>query len=145
MYLIGWRKELCRLLSTDPLGYLGRRYIKLAASVSDDFPSTATVLAYVRPLTSWSSSGSVPQSSFFVPRVANFAQLAYLSQRHFGWDTAMVHKKFEAVIWEGACLRMLSDVRFFHISEYVIDTSYFRILPGQTLTATLSYSRCHLS
>jgi Holliday junction resolvase YEN1 len=109
-FLIGWREELRVLLSTDPLGYLGRQYVKLANSIPNNFPSTSVVLSYARPVTSWSSGGPVPQPLCFPAQAANFAQLAYLCQHNFAWDTATIHKKFNAVIWEGACLRMLCDV-----------------------------------
>jgi hypothetical protein len=33
--------------------------------------------------------------------------LASFWKRRFGWSPEMVHTKFESVLWEGACLRML--------------------------------------
>ena len=90
----------------------------------DDFPSTSVILSYAQPVTSWSSGGAVPQTPFFAPRVAKFAQLAYLCQHNFTWDTALIHKKFNAVIWEGACLQMLCDVRLSFILSVLLSITF---------------------
>jgi hypothetical protein len=111
-FLISWRKKLCHALSEDPGGHLGRKYTALAHAVSDTFPNPTTLLRYTAPLTSWSDGGQEHEFSELKPKQPDIARLASLCERFFTWGTTSgILEKFDHTIWDGACLRMLTEVR----------------------------------
>ena len=111
-FLISWRAKLRHALSVDPDGHLGRKYAALANAVSDTFPNPTTLLRYTAPTTSWSDGGPGRDFSELRPRQPDIAKLASLCERFFSWGTSSgILEKFDSIIWDGACLRMLTDVR----------------------------------
>lgn len=49
-----WRDELRDVLRHDPQRHIGLKHKALADAVTDTFPSHKILLAYAKPLTSWS-------------------------------------------------------------------------------------------
>jgi Holliday junction resolvase YEN1 len=113
-FLSDWRMELQMLLHTDPDGYIGRQCKVIADNVDEAFPDPDIVLAYTHPLTSWSHGRSGTDA---IPAINNqepdLSGLASFCTRRFGWSPKKVHEKFESVVWEGACIRMLGRVTLF--------------------------------
>lgn len=113
-FLVDWRTELRTLLQTDPDGHIGQQYKSIANNVCETFPSPEVVLAYTHPLTSWSRGGSGTATVPPIPlREPDIHGLASFCTRHFGWDPDTLHTKFKRVVWEGACIKMLGQVRIF--------------------------------
>lgn len=110
-FLVTWREDLRSTLLSDPLGYLGRKYGAASKAIDSQFPDRAVLLAYIRPLTSWSQScsddgirvQSLPQGA----QQPDLGGLAAFCFRVFEWSPELVHKKFANIIWPGVCLRML--------------------------------------
>jgi hypothetical protein len=113
-FLVDWRVELQTLLRTDPDGHIGRQCKSVADNIRETFPLPHVVLAYTHPLTSWSHGGygaaTIPSIPLQEPDVRG---LASFCKRRFGWSPETVHAKFESVVWEGACLRMLGQVNIY--------------------------------
>lgn len=109
MFLDSWRCELRFELANDPKGLLGRKYPKLAASVTNIFPNSDVLRQYTSPATSWSDGGSGPPDLNLSLREPNIGALAETSERLFNWSSALL-TKFNAGLWSGVCSRMLSTV-----------------------------------
>jgi Holliday junction resolvase YEN1 len=107
-FLFGWREDLRDVLRHDPKGYIGHKCMSLATSITDTFPSTEILVAYVAPLTSWfvDHMSSIPPILF---RQADITKLAAICDRQFGWGNT-VPDRFSTCIWEGAIIRMLCQV-----------------------------------
>jgi Holliday junction resolvase YEN1 len=110
-FLVDWRTELRTLLRTDPDGHIGQQCKSLANNVCEMFPSPQVVLLYTHPFTSWSHGGS---GAAAIPpihlREPDLRGLASFCTRRFGWNPDTLHAKFRSMLWEGAYLKMLSQV-----------------------------------
>lgn len=110
LFLSGWRDEIKVTLRTDPRGLIGRRLPKLAAGISDSFPSYAVLKAYTHPLTSWSDGQrGQPMMPIRLTQL-DLRGLANLCRDKFGWGVVYIGDTFKANLWEGAFSRMLSEV-----------------------------------
>jgi len=62
-FLVDWQKELCRVLTSDPLGILQHKYCDLAHVIQGmtDFPDPVIIANYLSPLTvvRWLMQGTV--------------------------------------------------------------------------------------
>ncbi|KAF8835306.1 hypothetical protein BDN67DRAFT_1015663 [Paxillus ammoniavirescens] len=86
-FLRGWQDDLRQVLETDPGGFLGREYVKIAGAIPNSFPNYGVLQLYVSPLTT-------------------FSGMAFCEQ-HFGWKNEGIVIKLCATIWEGAALRLM--------------------------------------
>ena len=112
-FLVSWRMELDLILHTDPLGFIGHKCNAAAREINSRFPSRDILLAYVQPLTSWSPSiASVATIPTLHPRQPNLERLASFCFHRFEWSPAVIHKKFERLLWPGVTLRMLCQVSY---------------------------------
>ena len=109
--LVAWRQQLRLELENDPHGHMGRKHVKVARSVPDDFPQERVITNYVRPVTSWPvSDNAIPSASAtWVLRQPNLPQLGLLCERYFTWATgAAILQRFNSIgMWRGTCLRLL--------------------------------------
>jgi hypothetical protein len=111
-YLVSWRCRIRFELHTNQGGHLDTKKPALANKLADDFPNPRVVLAYVKPLTSLSHAGAWPvEISDIQSRLPNLMDLASFCHRKFSWDGPTIFRKFESLIWNGMCLRMLIEVR----------------------------------
>ena len=110
-FLVQWRRQLCNELRTNASGVMGRKCPKLATDIPSDFPSIDHVMAFVKPLTSYSSG-----CSFHAPSLAlkepDICHLASICAQNFSWgDADSLLTKFCKILWDGICLKMLCMVR----------------------------------
>ena len=112
-FLISWKVELDLILHMDPLGFIGHKCNAATRAINSHFPSHDALLAYVQPLTSWSPSiASVATIPTLHPQQPNLEQLASFCFHRFEWSPAVIHKKFERLLWPGVMLRMLCQVSY---------------------------------
>ncbi|KAF8440776.1 PIN domain-like protein, partial [Boletus edulis BED1] len=116
-----WRKDLRRVLTTDPEGYLGRVYPAVANSITDSFPDCDILQKYIHPITTFSShSGTQDVATTMTSQGGSgyhtrslqpsLKMLASFCKNHFGWDGDAAMAKMRATVWEGAELRLLCGV-----------------------------------
>jgi len=111
-YLNQWRDALRSELRTNSRGYLPRKQAKLAASVSDAFPSLKVLHAYVQPVTTESEALSAGLSPP-VPQIQwrhehSLATLARFCEEKFEWGTIqIIPKRFRSLLWHGSVIRIL--------------------------------------
>jgi Holliday junction resolvase YEN1 len=109
MFLPRWRQSLCDELRSDASGKIGRKHPKLTADVPGNFPSMDLVLAYVRPLTSWSSGGC--DMSFLTLKEPRLDLLIAFCHQNFSWGSSDdVQAKLDKILSGGICLKMLCMV-----------------------------------
>jgi Holliday junction resolvase YEN1 len=111
-FLVSWRAQLRHALFADPAGHLGRKCPALANNISATFPDPLTVIQYAAPIISWSDGQQHVDFSDVKPRPPDVTKLASLCERLFSWGTAVgILCKFNTTVWDGACMRMLCEVR----------------------------------
>ena len=105
--------ELDLILCTDPLGFIGHKCNAAAREINSHFPSHDILLAYIQLLTSWSPSiasvATIPTLHLWQPYLEQLASFCF---HHFEWSPAVIHKKFERLLWPGVMLRMLCQVSY---------------------------------
>jgi Holliday junction resolvase YEN1 len=110
-----WRGDLCRVLRSDPHGYLGKKYGALADNVPSMFPDPATVRAYAKPVTSWSDNENGPEylsTHWQAVWQPDIAAIASFCEHKFDWGTESgILGKFHRVLWDGLCIKTLILVR----------------------------------
>lgn len=112
LFLQHWRMRLRHVLLTDPNNILGRKYRKLANSINEDFPSWKVMNNYVHPITSERTNGTHGMSAGWVPRFPSIEKMTRLCEQFFTWGTVPgIIDHFAAVVWPGACVRTLLQVR----------------------------------
>ncbi|KAF9224643.1 hypothetical protein BS17DRAFT_880019 [Gyrodon lividus] len=110
-FLHGWRNDLRRVLDTDPDGFLGRKYTKLAGMIPDSFHDYSVLELYTKPLTIFSScsdglvGGWCPY--LIESRQPCLGMLATLCKWQFGWTDETTVAKMRATVWEGAAVRLM--------------------------------------
>ena len=111
-YLVQWRDALRAELCTNSRGYLPRKQVRLANSVSDAFPSLKVLRAYVEPVTSESearlSGVSPPVLQVQWKYEHSLAALARFCEEKFEWGTTqIIPKRFRSLLWHGSVIRVL--------------------------------------
>jgi hypothetical protein len=103
-FLVAWRNKLRLYLTTDPQGYIGRRYPTLSQAVPDTFPSLTVINCYLHPATSkLGNTDGVAQ--FCLPDITGIAQFCELN---FVWSTkGRLSDRFRSNLWPGIVMRML--------------------------------------
>jgi len=110
-FLVSWREQLCAELMTNASGCLSQKCPALAKRMPDSFPNVHHILLYAKPLTSWSEGAAGPDLSKLQPRQPDITKLATICKHRFNWEpTPGILKKFESVLWDGVCIRMLCEV-----------------------------------
>ncbi|KAF9223298.1 hypothetical protein BS17DRAFT_817619 [Gyrodon lividus] len=101
-FLVHWRNRLQYILSSDPDGFLDRRYPKLAGIISDTFPCYEDLKYYFSPLTKFSAydSGSLPPVYEVKSSQPSLATLAAFCEHHFGLEHEALVTKMCTTIWE---------------------------------------------
>ena len=118
-FLVNWRAELRRALCDDPDRLIGHKCKVAADNIPDMFPDRKILQMYTDPTTSSSPEGADAATVLaIVPCQPDLSALASFCFCRFGWSPKVVHEKFEALIWEGAYLRMLSQVS---VSSFPLD------------------------
>jgi len=112
MFLVDWRKELCRVLTSDPLGILQRKYCDLAHVIQGmtDFPDPVIVADYLSPLTSWSKD-EPDLSDLVTCRQPDLTAISRFCVQHFSWSTEAVLKNLSGV-WTAVVVRALCQVSY---------------------------------
>ncbi|KAF9223301.1 hypothetical protein BS17DRAFT_817621 [Gyrodon lividus] len=111
-FLVHWRNRLQYILSSDPDGFLDRRYPKLAGIISDTFPCYEDLKYYFSPLTKFSAydSGSLPPVYEVKSSQPSLATLAAFCEHHFGLEHEALVTKMCTTIWEGAAVQQLCNL-----------------------------------
>lgn len=129
-FLVGWREELEHILRTDPSGFIGHKCKAAATKLDAHFPNREVLLGYLKPITSWSANvASVATIPTLCLRQPDLEGLASFCFRRFEWSPAVIHEKFESLIWPGATLRMLCQVgtigirAIFYLLTYILPSS----------------------
>ncbi|KAF8833369.1 PIN domain-like protein, partial [Paxillus ammoniavirescens] len=113
-FLRDWQDDLRRVLETDPGGFLGRKYVKIAGAIPNSFPDYDVLQSYASPLTTFSGMGESPAGSPCPYPIdshqPHLSMLAAFCERHFGWKNEGIVIKLHTTIWEGAALRLMCRV-----------------------------------
>lgn len=105
-FLSTWRHEVKQELKSNAHGYLNTKKVKLAASITEDFPDIDILLLYSNPLTSAKSSQGL--TNYLWDREPDLGKLAALCERKFEWGVReIIVKRFRTVIWAPTVLRIL--------------------------------------
>jgi len=116
VYSAQWRRDLGKILCTDPRGLLQQSCHQLANVIKKetdltDFPNPAVIAAYLNPTTSWSTGREVfvgPVTS----RQPDLSAIADFCIRHFSWPSDDLPHKLTKVC-AGAITRALLQVSGF--------------------------------
>ncbi|KAF9223038.1 hypothetical protein BS17DRAFT_706906 [Gyrodon lividus] len=110
----GWRNDLWQVLDTDPDGFLGRKYTKLAGMIPDSFPDYSVLKIYTKPLTTFSSCSDglvCGQCPYLIESCQPcLGMLATLCKQQFGWTDETTVAKMHATVWGGAAVQLVCGV-----------------------------------
>lgn len=107
-FLPAFRVSVADALRRNPDNLLGRRFMKLADSITDAFPDLDVLDYYVNPLTSASRSAKWAGFASVVGR-PDVGRLGQLMQGWQEWDERDVLAKFRTTVWEGLLARSLME------------------------------------
>ena len=111
-FLVDWRKELCRVLTLDPLGILQRKYCDLAHVIQGmtDFPHPVIIAGYLSPLTSWLKD-EPDISNLGTCHQPDLTAISQFCVQHFSWSTEAVLKNLSGV-WTAVVVCALCQVSY---------------------------------
>jgi Holliday junction resolvase YEN1 len=105
-FLDGWRDALRTELRTDASGILGRKYVSLAASVTNAVPDMDILKSYMCPVTSESEGRPVRPVEW--NNEHSLSEIARCCEIYFEWGIKeMIVKRFRTVLWHASILRLL--------------------------------------
>ncbi|EDR06461.1 uncharacterized protein LACBIDRAFT_300170 [Laccaria bicolor S238N-H82] len=109
-YLEKWCSHLCMTLQYNDASHLARCQVALSNSVPNTFPDPKILALYANPITSWSPSQKLPNTTAWIPREVNLAKLAAFCERSFTWGTAEgILSCFQEHVWPGMTLYRLVE------------------------------------
>ena len=111
-FLVNWRTELCRVLTSDPLGILQCKYCDLAHDIwgMTDFPDPAVIAGYLSPLTSWSKDK--PDFSNLVTSCQpDLTAISRFCVQCFSWSAEVILKWLGGV-WTAVVVQALCRVSY---------------------------------
>ncbi|THU78674.1 PIN domain-like protein [Dendrothele bispora CBS 962.96] len=110
-----WRDDLVYQLEHDPYAFIGRKNPKLASGIPLHFPDITTVLRYVTPLISTSSSLAVAAGPSAITEIdAQF--LISQCMQLFGWENKATATQFRKHVWPSVCTRQLLKGSASHVA-----------------------------
>jgi len=114
-FLEKWHSCLCMALWYNDASHLSRCQVALSNSVPNTFPDPKILALYVNPVTLWSPSQKLPNTTAWIPQEVNLTKLAAFCECSFTWGTSEgILSGFQEHVWPGMTLYQLVDVhRFF--------------------------------
>ncbi|KAF5314408.1 hypothetical protein D9619_011818 [Psilocybe cf. subviscida] len=107
-FIVSWRHELCQELRTNSKGFIGRKQVALANSITEDFPDLDTLLSYARPITSESMGRAHNNLKLTWNKEPDLSALAGVCEFYFEWGyKEAIIKRFRTVMWHSAVVRIL--------------------------------------
>ncbi|THV04509.1 hypothetical protein K435DRAFT_850772 [Dendrothele bispora CBS 962.96] len=110
-----WRDDLVYQLEHDPYAFIGRKNPKLASGIPLHFPDITTVLQYVTPLISTSSSLAVAAGLSAVTEI-DALFLISLCMQLFGWENKATATQFRKHVWPSVCTHQLLKGSASHVA-----------------------------
>ncbi|KAF9495593.1 hypothetical protein BDN71DRAFT_858492 [Pleurotus eryngii] len=107
-FLDDWRNELRHELRTNSQGYLGKKFVALSKSITNDFPNLEVLDSYVNPITSESMGRTIEMNRPRWEKDPDLGKLAETCEFYFEWGyKEAIVKRFRTVIWPSVTLRIL--------------------------------------
>ncbi|TDL18318.1 PIN domain-like protein [Rickenella mellea] len=106
LFLHQWRAVLQEELRTNCHGRLSRRHVKVASSITAEFPDINVLSCYAKPCVTGFPLAVDSSLQMLSHQEVDIPALAHLCQSFFGWETNIIND-FRTAVWPGAIVQAL--------------------------------------